>query len=297
MPSSLTVDPPVKLDKIINHHAMLPARRHRSGSFSSTCWIFCSPMIPGVSALWCRSSSLPHCGLHSLPAASGSGKSSQHAEQQQQQQCQVQSSSAWLGGSNRQQVNSLCVRDHVLSVLQRTDGSHAGVEVSAGDKVKHTRLVVDVSSRKQSGAVSLGTDGGRKQGVCQRQVESLGGGAAPHTQLQVLLGAEGLHDAAWWADRQAERTSALTHHQQCADVSRSDLCVSARTLSLDSEAVMTLPLATRHRAISESSRDVIQLSLVQLLIDTMTPVLKDDGDLWRNNMKQQVGDFDSNLQY
>lgn len=214
---------------------------------------------------------------------SGCGQSSQHAEQQQQQ---VRSCLLLLGGGDRQQVNSLRVRDHVLGVLQRADGGHTGVQVSAGGQVEHAGLVVDISGRKQRGAVSAGGRG--RQGGQWRRVKSLGGGAAPHTQLQVLLGAEGLHDAARRADRQAERAAALTHHQQRADVSRPDLCVSAGTLSPDRQAVMTSALTARHRTVSECSGDVIELGLVQLLIDTLTPVLKDDGDLWRNDESQQV---------
>lgn len=45
------------------------------------------------------------------------------------------------------------------------------------------------------------------------------------------------------------------------------------------EAAMTLPLAAPHRAVSEGGGDVVQFGLVQLLVDTLTPVLEDDGDL------------------
>lgn len=111
------------------------------------------------------------------------------------------------------------------------------------------------------------------------QVESLGGGAAPHTQLQVLLWAKGVHDGTWRADRQAERAATLTNYQHRADVSRVDLSGSPGTMIPDRQAVMSLSLTARHRAVSECSRDVVELSLVQLLINALTHVLKDDSDL------------------
>ena len=99
-------------------------------------------------------------GVQGLPAVSGSAQSSQHAEQQQQQQREVQSCSVLLAGGDGQQVNSLRVRDHVSGILQRADGSRAGVQVSAGDQVEQAGLVVDVSGRKQCRTVSLGDSGG-----------------------------------------------------------------------------------------------------------------------------------------
>uniref|UniRef100_A0A3Q1J019 Uncharacterized protein n=1 Tax=Anabas testudineus TaxID=64144 RepID=A0A3Q1J019_ANATE len=126
-------------------------------------------------------------------------------------------------------------------------------------------------------------------------VESLGEGTAPHTQLQVLLRAKGVHDGTGRADREAERVTALTNHQDRANVSRSDFSVLAGTLGPDRQAVMSLSLATRHGSVSKCSRDVIELSLVQLLINALTHVLKDDGDLLgtRSSRKRPGTDTDS----
>lgn len=219
-------------------------------------------------------------------AASGAGQSSQHAEQQQQ----CGGGACWVGGGYRQQVDSVRVRDHGSCVLQRRHGGRAGIQVSGGNEVEHAGLVVDVLRRKQCGTVGSGARGGCRRGGGRwaGRVESLGGGASPHTQLQVLLRAERPHDAAWRAQRQAQRAAALTHHQQRANVSGADLCVATGTLSRHLQAVMTSPLAAPHRAVSERRWDVIKLRLVQLLINTLTPVLKDDGDLTGSDIRAHI---------
>uniref|UniRef100_A0A3B3BGC3 Uncharacterized protein n=1 Tax=Oryzias melastigma TaxID=30732 RepID=A0A3B3BGC3_ORYME len=97
-----------------------------------------------------------------------------------------------------------------------------------------------------------------------------------------MLRLEGLHHAAGRPDGQAERTAALTHHQQRANVCRPDLSVPPRTLGLHRQTAVTPPLAAPHRAISKGGWNVTQFRLVELLVDTLAPVLEDDGDLTGN---------------
>uniref|UniRef100_A0A665SYX4 Uncharacterized protein n=1 Tax=Echeneis naucrates TaxID=173247 RepID=A0A665SYX4_ECHNA len=101
-------------------------------------------------------------------------------------------------------------------------------------------------------------------------LDPLGGGAAPHTQLQILVWTEGLHYP----------MAALTDHQEGPNVGCPDLGLETRTLGLDRQAVEAPPLTTRRGAICECSGNVVQLSLVQELVSALTHVLKDDGDLW-----------------
>uniref|UniRef100_A0A3P8ZPP8 Uncharacterized protein n=1 Tax=Esox lucius TaxID=8010 RepID=A0A3P8ZPP8_ESOLU len=103
--------------------------------------------------------------------------------------------------------------------------------------------------------------------------------AAVNTQLQVLLGVEGLGYGARQTNRQAQRTPALAHHQGGADVEGPDLSPAARQVGIDAQAVPTLPLPAGHRAVHEGRGNVVQLRLVHLVLDTLAPVLKDDGDL------------------
>lgn len=55
-------------------------------------------------------------------------------------------------------MNRVPVIDHVSGILQRANSSHAGVQVSAGDQVKHAGLVVDISGRKQRSTVAMSVD-------------------------------------------------------------------------------------------------------------------------------------------
>uniref|UniRef100_A0A3Q3G799 Uncharacterized protein n=1 Tax=Labrus bergylta TaxID=56723 RepID=A0A3Q3G799_9LABR len=147
----------------------------------------------------------------------------------------------------------------------------------------HRQQVERLHVRDHAHGVLQRVDGGH----WAERVESLRGGTAPHAQLQVLLWAEGLHDATRRADRQAKRASALTHDQQRPDVSSSDLRMLAGTLGPHRQAVVTPPLTAPDRAVSKGSGDVIELGLVQLLIDALTHVLKDDGYLRRKKTTRQ----------
>uniref|UniRef100_A0A3P8UN53 Uncharacterized protein n=1 Tax=Cynoglossus semilaevis TaxID=244447 RepID=A0A3P8UN53_CYNSE len=121
------------------------------------------------------------------------------------------------------------------------------------------------------GHMGMGADGSGQGGMWQRWaecVQSLGSGAPPHAQLQVLLGSIRLCNTTWQQDRESQGAAALTHHQQGPDVGRVDLCVS------------TWAITTGHGAVGEGSGNVVELSLVQLLLDTLRNVFKDDGDLW-----------------
>uniref|UniRef100_A0A672HYX6 Uncharacterized protein n=1 Tax=Salarias fasciatus TaxID=181472 RepID=A0A672HYX6_SALFA len=139
-----------------------------------------------------------------------------------------------------------------------------------------------VPGGQQGAAVGLRPGGGGRRGVRAggaQRVQPLGRRAAPHAQLQVLLRPEGLDDAARRPDRQAQRAAALPHHQQRADVRRPDLRVPPGAPGPDRQAALAAPLAAPHRAVGEGGGNVVQLGLVELLLDALTEVLKDDGDL------------------
>uniref|UniRef100_A0A4W4G7I8 Uncharacterized protein n=1 Tax=Electrophorus electricus TaxID=8005 RepID=A0A4W4G7I8_ELEEL len=109
-------------------------------------------------------------------------------------------------------------------------------------------------------------------------------GAAPHAELQVLLGHVRLYDGARRAHGQAERVSDLPHHQRGADVRRPDLSVLPRRLGAHKQAVLAPPLAAARGTVHESRRHVVQLRLVDLLLRAFAPVLKDNGDLQRTEL-------------
>uniref|UniRef100_A0A3B3VPD8 Uncharacterized protein n=1 Tax=Poecilia latipinna TaxID=48699 RepID=A0A3B3VPD8_9TELE len=105
-----------------------------------------------------------------------------------------------------------------------------------------------------------------------QRVHPVGGRAAPHAQLQVVVRVEGLQDAAGRADGQAERAAALPHHQQRTDVRRPDLGVPAGTVGPHRQDAAAPSLAAPLRAVGEGSGNVVQFRLVQLLVGTLPPL-------------------------
>lgn len=120
---------------------------------------------------------------------------------------------------------------------------------------------------------------GRRARLCLRVFQPLGGRAAPLAKLQVLLRAEGVHNGAGGTHREAQRAAALAHHQRSADVGGIDLRVPPGGLSAHLQTVMAAPLTAGDGAIDKGWGHVVQLSVVDLLLDALTPILKDDSYL------------------
>lgn len=165
--------------------------------------------------------------------------------------------------------------DHAPCVLQRRHGRGTEVNVPRGHQVEQAGLEVHVLGGEERGAVGVGG----RAGLHGRVFQALGERAAPLAQLQVLLGAEGVHYGPRGAHRQAQGAAALPHHDRGADVGGVDLGVPPGGIGAHLQAVVPTPLAAGDGAVDERRGNVVQLRVVDLLLDALAPVFEDDSYL------------------
>uniref|UniRef100_A0A8D0F4V2 Uncharacterized protein n=1 Tax=Strix occidentalis caurina TaxID=311401 RepID=A0A8D0F4V2_STROC len=100
---------------------------------------------------------------------------------------------------------------------------------------------------------------------------ALAAGATSHAELQVLLLREGSRHLLGCPDGEGELAAGLSHGDGGADVLRADLHVPPGAALPDGQAAPARPLAPVHRAVLEGCREVVYLSLVDLLVDPSLP--------------------------
>uniref|UniRef100_A0A8C8AVW0 Uncharacterized protein n=1 Tax=Otus sunia TaxID=257818 RepID=A0A8C8AVW0_9STRI len=115
--------------------------------------------------------------------------------------------------------------------------------------------------------------------------DALAAGATSHAELQVLLLREGSRHLLGCPDGEGELAAGLADGDGGADVLGADLHVPPGAALPDGQAAPARPLAPVHRAVLEGCREVVYLSLVDLLVDAFLHVLEDDGELRRGEQK------------
>uniref|UniRef100_A0A8D2JC66 Uncharacterized protein n=1 Tax=Varanus komodoensis TaxID=61221 RepID=A0A8D2JC66_VARKO len=109
--------------------------------------------------------------------------------------------------------------------------------------------------------------------------EALAGRAAPHAQLQVLLLREGADHVPRRADGEGQLRPRLAHRDGGADVGGPDLHVLPGRALADAQAAAPGALPAVDRAVLERRRQTVHRGPVDLLVDAVLHVLKDDGEL------------------
>lgn len=186
---------------------------------------------------------------------------------------------------NLEDVQFLSVGKEDPGILQGSMSCHGEVGIPRGHHIEDTRLEVDVlhgqhllaerPSRLRRHAATAALAAG----------DALAAGAAAHAKLQVLLLREGARHLLGCPDGEGELAAGLTDGDGGADVLRTDLHVPPRAALPDSQAAPARPLAPVHRAVLESRREAVYLSLVDLLVDAFLHVLEDDGELQRADQR------------